>query len=466
MKKIMQIFFIFFSCLIFSSELRIYSDNSVYYPDKPNSFIGFNGNVEVFCDNYKLSVYRKYEAKGNSPLLKLFDTYLNLSDKLHLIGEQEVLIGKMIDSLRFSSNESVSKFLKNSGEYAIKIAELKRKKQLLKNELDIVKIRISEMAPSVFPFYCDFPKGFKSVRYEFKGITYRVLNKLYIDSSSGKVDVVKEISLKNKSGIDIVADSILILNIASSRYFSPISFSPWIVRERDFRTSAPLKTKKMSKGMFDVAASMPVSPQEVSQLESRVYLLGRTTLFSDGIEKRFKVKSKKVPYSKQLVVYPYIDKNVYNEYSFSLPFEVDSDYWEVFVGKKVFSRVRGVFEKQQNRYKIFAGIDYSVEVSRKRKLNFQEEKGLFSKKNVLKDGYEITLRNVSDKIKRVNVVDRVPVSVKEGVIIRDVKVNGVSNYNIDKKGKLAFKVELKPGEAKNIDVSFVIEFPEGKDIVY
>ncbi len=466
MKRLFVFAILLFGFSLYSSELKIYNDKCVYSPDRPESFVGFNSDVKVFCDNYKLPLYKGESVKGKSPLKNLFNSYLKLSDNLQLVSEKKAILEKVFNSIKFGSNQSVAVFLKNIDVYAKSLAETKKKERVLKDKIAEIKGKMNRMAPASFPYYCQLPEKFKSVYYEFKGIDYKLKNKLIFNEKLKNVKVIKEISLKNASGIDIYADKLYILNIYSKRYFAPIDFNPWIIRERVYRAM-----KTASKGLSEedmlgaVPATAPV-PRRAVQTESRVYLIENVNLFSDGIEKNYKVKEETVPYTKRLTVYPYFDNKVYNEYTFKLPFEVDTHYWEAYVGKKVFSSVKGVFSKKENLYRVFAGIDYSINVSRKRDLNFKEEKGFFNKKKVVKDGYELIFRNLSDKVKNLTVVDRVPVSRKEEIVVRDVKVTGIGSYNIDKKGKLLFDIELKAGEVKKVKVSFVIEYPEDQEIFY
>ena len=469
MKKIVLFICLCFFLSVFASELRIYNDKCVYYPDSPKSFVGFNSNVVVFCDNYKLPLFKGNKVEGVSPLKKLFGKYKDLSFNFAKVSEKKAILEKAVNSLKVSGSMDLAKIFEKSDYFASKLATVKKEERDLNDKVSALVSEINRMAPSVYPYYCNIPKKFNSIKYQFKGIDTKISNKVFFDVNSKRAKVLKQLTLKNSSGIDIKADKIYVLNIYSRRYFSPIDFRPWVVRERVFGTRK-MVARKPANETYNMVGDIPAEPSPVEkqavQTESRVYMLENVNLFSDGLEKNFKIKEGIVGFEKHLVVYPYTDVRVYNEYKFKLPFEVDSHYWEVSVGKKSFSNVKGMFDKDKKFYRIFAGIDYSVLVSRKKDLNFKEEKGFFSKKKVVKDGYELVFKNISDKAKDLNVVDRVPVSVKEDIVVRDVVINGINDYKLGKKGKLSFNLHLKPGDVKKVKVTFVIEYPENQKIWY
>ncbi len=465
MKKLFVFVLFFVSLFAFSSEVRVFNDKVVYVPNKPSSFIGFNSAVKVVCDNKVLPLKRGIKPPETFSLYKVYVDYLDTLNKISVLEKQKLLYDKAFENFQFKNSNDFSIFFKNAGTYASKYAKIENEIERLKVKFDNLKDILSPATQDKFPFYCDLPKNAKSFKLIFKGIYMNIKNKLFLtDNNNGYV--IKELAIKNASGIDIKANKFYILNRYAMQYFNVIEFYPWQIREgvKNMRYAPVAKSKPAAARI----AQLPVEKQSSmpTQLASRLYYLENVNLPSDGIEKKFDVKKEKVKINKRLVVYPYTNTSVFNEYSFKLPFEIDGNFWEVFAGKETYSNVRGRFDKDNNVYRVFAGIDYSLEVERKKIVNFGKETGFFSKTKVLKDGYKITIRNLGDKAKHLYVIDRVPVSTNEDIKVKDVVVEGVKDYKIGKKGKLVAQVNLEPKQVVKIKVVFTIEHPKDVEITY
>ena len=467
MKKLLVLLVFFVSLCVFSSEIRVFNDKVVYVPDKPSSFIGFNSAVKVVCDNKVLPLKKGIKPPETFSLYKIYVDYLDTLNKISVLEKQKTLYDRAFQNLQFKSNNDFSMFFKNAGTYATKYTKIENEIERLKVKLDNLKDRLNSATQDGFPYYCDLPKNAKSFKLHFKGVYSDIKNKLFI-SDSNEGFVVKELVLKNSSGIDIKADKFYILNRYAMQYFNVINFYPWQVRKSERGEGFNYAPVAKSKPAVARIVQLPAEEQSPmpTQLASRLYYLENVNLPSDGIDRKFDIKKEKVKIEKRLVVYPYKNTSVFNEYSFKLPFEIDGNYWEVFAGKESYSRVKGRFDKEKNIYRVFAGIDYSVEVNRERIVNFGKEKGFFSKTKVIKDGYKITIRNLGDKAKHLYVIDRIPISTNEDIKVKDVVVEGVKNYKIGKKGKLVAQVNLKPKQVVKIKVVFTIEHPKDVEITY
>ena len=469
MRKLFVFLVFFVSFCVFSSEVRVFNDRVEYVPDKPSSFIGFNRAVKVVCDNKVLPLKKGIKPPETFSLYKIYVDYLDTLNRISVLERQKVLYDKAFENVQFKTNNDFSMFFKSAGTYAAKYTKVESEIERLKVKLDNLKDRLNSATQDGYPYYCDLPQEFNSFKLQFNGVQIGVKNKLFIGKDN-QGDVVKELVIKNSSGIDIKADKFYILNRSSLRFFSVIDFNPWkiekMVREEAYDYVGSGRRLGAMPKMARSPKTMAINEKPPVQLASRLYFLENVNLPSDGIEKKFEVKRENVKIKKRLVVYPYRSSSVFNEYSFKLPFEIDGNQWEVFAGKESYSRVRGSFDREDNVYRVFAGIDYSLEVKRERIVNFGEEKGFFSKTRVVKDGYKITVRNIGDKEKTLYVIDRVPVSTEKDIIVKNVSIEGVKDYNINKKGKLEFKLKLKPRQVVKVKVVFTIEHPADVEIDY
>ncbi len=467
MKRFVFFVLLFFPLLVFPSELRVFKDGCVYYPDNKNPFVGFN-RADVFCDGVKVRVFPFNGVLNEKCYLKdFYNRALSLSGKIEVLNKEKSFLNNVERGLKFGSYQDTVSAFKNARYFAKTYFEIEKKIKELSLKLKRLNGILSSCAVSKHPFFASLPASFNSYRIEFKGIDFKTENLFYYDANSKKGRVLKDLVMVNRSGIDLKCDSVYLMNFSSRRSFYPYQFAPWEITEgkayeeeysssRMLSAAPPMKKKAINK--------LSREKISISQIDSRVYLLQNVMLPSDGKEKRFKLFSSIVSVSSRLVVYPRRDTTVYREYSFNLPFEIDSDQWKVYSGKEVYDNVQGAF--RDKKYRIFAGVDYSIRVDRKDIVNFEKKEGFFKTKKTLKDGYEIVLRNIGKKNKEVSVIDAIPISTNADIRVRDVKVTGVQKYRLSKKGKLEFKVDLKPGQIKRIKVVFVIEYPEDAEIYY
>ncbi|BBB33216.1 conserved hypothetical protein [Thermotomaculum hydrothermale] len=468
MRKGLILFVLLCTFFAFSSEVRVFNDKVVYYPDKPSSFIGFNKDVNVVCNNEVLPIFKGEKVPQNFSLFKTYIDYIKLKNDIATLKKQKEVIDKAFRSLQLKSNGDFALFLKNSENYAKKYSSIERKLNALKVKREKLEKLLKSSTYTLKPYFCDLPEKIYSFKMEFQGIQISTKNKLFINNDGKTCRVVKELSLLNRSGIDIKADEFYILAMNSSRYFEVIEFYPWTITgephiepsDREGFLGAVPQTRRMMKTA--AKEKMPV----VNQLDTRIFLLNNISLPSNGVEKKFKIDEKEVKLTKRLVVYPYQSLDVYKEYSFKLPFAPLGSNWQVFAGKESYSNVTGTFDKETDVYRIFAGKEYAIDVKREPVLNMGSEEGFFSKKKIDKKGYKITLRNLGNKEKRVFVIDRIPVSTLEGIVVKDVKVKGLKKYNINKEGKLSGEVNLKPHDKIVIEVTFSVVYPADMDIYY
>ncbi len=451
--------FFLFRLSVYASELQVFKDKAVYFPDKPKSFIGFN-NAEVYCNGERVKVYRIYKAKGNSPLEKKYNQFLGLKEEESYLKKKLSVFDSVVKSANLKTAGDIYSFLKNLPVYTKNYVKDEAKLNEIAFKLQSLKSYLSSVTHDFNPYYVDLPPGCKDMKIVFEGIDFDTEN-LFIVGKDG-AQAVKRLKIINRSGIDIFAEKILLMNFSSKRYFVPRDFNPWSVDfEREEIVMRMVMPQAPSKKSFKMKNPKP----EARQIESRVYLLKNLDLPCDGKEKKITIAEKSIAFEHSLVVFPYVDLTVYNEYAFKLPFEPDSNEWIVKVGKKVFSKCYGKLDSKRKKYKIFAGEDFSISVSRKRIVSFEKNVGFFKGKNVKKDGYEIELYNLSEKNKKLKVIDRIPVPKKEEIKVKNVKISGAP-YVLDKEGKVVFNVSLKPGEFKKLRVVFEIEYPEDQSIYY
>jgi uncharacterized protein (TIGR02231 family) len=110
------------------------------------------------------------------------------------------------------------------------------------------------------------------------------------------------------------------------------------------------------------------------------------------------------------------------------------------------------------------GIDEGVKIERVPYEDESMKKGLFKKKTELPSGYTIKVKNLKQSVFNVTVMDLVPVSKSKEVKVDAQVINPKPDAMDVETGILTWKLSLKPGEAKEIKVKYVITHPENNTL--
>lgn len=130
---------------------------------------------------------------------------------------------------------------------------------------------------------------------------------------------------------------------------------------------------------------------------------------------------------------------------------VGSDY----VGK---SGIENVSPGEE--FDLSLGIDPTIEVKRELVKKFKSESGFFGKNERTEYTHRITVENHRDRSCTINIFDQLPVSQNEQIVVKEIKLDPPP-LSKDEKGILQWRIELEPGDKKEIVLHFFIEYPKG-----
>ena len=100
-------------------------------------------------------------------------------------------------------------------------------------------------------------------------------------------------------------------------------------------------------------------------------------------------------------------------------------------------------------------------MNRQRKKDF-EQKRFFSNKKREERHFEITVLNTKQEAVNMVVYDQVPVAARNDI---KVNVNELNGGNLDKKsGMVTWKLELKPGEKKVLQLKYSVDLPKYENL--
>ncbi len=118
-------------------------------------------------------------------------------------------------------------------------------------------------------------------------------------------------------------------------------------------------------------------------------------------------------------------------------------------------------------YELGFGLDDGVKVSRVSVRRAKGETGIISASNVDEQHYKITLNNLHDREMPILVLDQMPYSEDENIAVEVLPITAQPfevNYD-DKRGVIAWSLDLKPKEERELAFSYQIKWPAKRDVI-
>lgn len=132
-------------------------------------------------------------------------------------------------------------------------------------------------------------------------------------------------------------------------------------------------------------------------------------------------------------------------------------YFETsFVGKSIIDTHIGT-----DTLEISLGKDEGIIVNRERKRDF-EQKRFFSGKKREERHFELTVMNAKKQDISVSVYDQIPVAVRDNIKINVINTDG-GEVN-EKTGLVTWKLTLKPGEKRVLQLKYAVDYPKNEDL--
>ncbi len=158
--------------------------------------------------------------------------------------------------------------------------------------------------------------------------------------------------------------------------------------------------------------------------------------------------------------YAYLRGKVKNETDYPLL----SGSVGVFVGHDYLGRSSVNNIAPSEEFELSLGIDEGIKVERELVRKYREETGVVSKKEKVAYIYRIKVESYKKHRCSVTVVDQLPVSQTEEIKVEELKLTPKPNER-DEKGILKWNITLDPGEKKEMEIGFSVEYPRGKMIM-
>lgn len=145
-----------------------------------------------------------------------------------------------------------------------------------------------------------------------------------------------------------------------------------------------------------------------------------------------------------------------------LPGEVSLYRDGVYTGRGVFPLIVQGEEKE-----LGFGQDDAVKVARVELKRAKGESGIITSSNTDEEHYKITVKNYHDWAMPVTILDQMPVSEDEKIVVEllPMTTEPTERDYDDKLGLLAWTYELKPQEEKEIALSYETKWPSKREII-
>lgn len=127
-----------------------------------------------------------------------------------------------------------------------------------------------------------------------------------------------------------------------------------------------------------------------------------------------------------------------------------------FVGKSIIDTHIGT-----DTLEISLGKDEGIIVNRERKRDFEQNR-FFSGKKREERHFEITVMNTKKEDVSVSVFDQVPVAVRDNIKINVLNSDGAELS--EKTGMVTWKLNLKPGEKRVLQLKYAVDYPKNQDL--
>jgi len=457
---------------VYASSLAVYQDNTFYHFTPKDNFIGFTKNVEAKCKGSSIPLLVSSSCPSDGRLCQLLEKWEKTDQELETVKANAQVLEKLI-SLPQPTTFDADTWIESAKRLGVEQARLSTLHKSLTDNAEIIEGEFQKQAGSRFALQtsqvCDkeieltIPRGYISFSTHYEADM----------SDEKKAAITQYLSVTNRSGIDIQADTAMFFYRSSQQYLSPIHFRPWIVSKYEPRpeyTKSNLAKRKSMDIMAEseriappVAMSAPVATYE----DAREYKIEGLLLPSTAVPVDVKVVSWSSELDCGIRAYPYENTDAFYVCTFEPKYQIDSNNWKVRSSGELINE-NAVGEYREGKYDLYTKIEEDIKIERRRIVNKERETGIFGGTLRKKDGFTLTLINKSDKAKDVTLIERIPTSTTEEIKSKLLNVSSEKkvNYTMLKDGQIEVKLTLAPHEHKKIDVLFEISHDKDMQVDY
>ncbi|PHS38373.1 MAG: hypothetical protein COB07_08785 [Sulfurovum sp.] len=462
--------------LSYASSLAVYQDKTFYTYTPQNNFIGFSQGLKASCEGTTIPLSGMTHCPEESRLCQELTSLKNTEEKVAAVVANTKVLSQLV-SLPQPTTFDANAWIESAKRIGEEQARLLTQRRVLNEERELKQRNFQKQAPTEQAVQMN--KSCKeevelSIPYGYVSFSTRYEANINDDK---EVTVSQYLSITNRSGIDIEADTAMFYYRSARQNIYPTHFTPWIVSKyvpRPTRVrkpkSAMRKEMSINMAMMDeqrvelpVMAAAPTASYE----DAREYKIKNLTLPSSGVALEVQVLTWKAALSCEVRAYPYVNRQAFHVCSFTPKYQIDANHWKVKSADEVIND-NAAGEYRDERYALYTKVEEDIKIERKPIVKRERETGIFGGTERKKDGFVLTLTNKSDKEKTLTLVERIPTSTTEEIKVKllSIKSELKVNYKILKDGQIEMKLTLAPHENKKIEVLFEMAYDKELKVSY
>ncbi|WP_295419832.1 DUF4139 domain-containing protein [Sulfurovum sp.] len=457
-----------------ASSLAVYQDQTIYDLTPKDNYIGFAKGVKVKCEGNTVALETMYDCPADKRLCKELLSLKETQQKLIAIQANTKVLDEIV-SLPRPTTFDAGAWIESARLIGTEKAALLTKAKKASEALTLKESAFKKQAPSkkALALTQRCPKELElTIPYGY--VSFSTAYEADMLNDEEMIKVTQYLSVTNRSGIDIEADTAMFYYRSAHQYVNPIHFNPWIVRKyepgpvRTYRKSMMKEANlEMMAADEENAGSMPMAAPVASYEDAREYKIQDLTLPSTGVPLNVEVLSWKAPLKCEVRAYPYVSSRAFYVCAFKPKFQIDSNRWKIRSAKETINE-NAVGEYRDEHYNLYAKVEEDIQIQRKQIVQRARETGIFGGTARKKDGFVLTLTNKSDKPKALTLIDRIPTSTTEEIKVKLLKVSSDKkvDYKMVKDGKIEMKLILAANESKKIEVLFELSYDKDMKISY
>lgn len=460
--------------LSYASSLAVYQDKTFYNYTPTTSFIGFTKGISSTCEGRSIGLKSSTSCPPEERLCKEIEALDVLENKQNIIVYNGTLLEKFV-SLPQPQTIDASSWIAAAEMLAEKKASIYQKQEKIIKKRKLLENRFKKQAPVKEALEIEaicannleliLPYGYVSFSTSYEA-----------NLEEKELTVTQNLSIVNRSGIDIEADTAMFYYRSAQQYVNPIHFTPWVVSkyEPKFRKvykksmvkSAPMMELAMVAENSENAGNVMPEPT-VSYEDAREYKITNLTLPSTGVPLEVKVLSWKAALKCEVKAYPYRNTKAFHVCSFTPKYQIDSNTWKVKSRNEMLNE-RAVGEYRKGKYNIYTKVEEDIQILRKPIVKKERQTGIFGGTARKQDGFTLTLTNKSSKEKKFTLIERIPTSTTAEIKSKllSIKSEKKVEYKMLKDGKIEIAIRLSANQIQKIDVLFEITYDKNLKVNY
>ena len=458
--------------LSYASSLAVYQDKTFYSYAPQNNYIGFAQGVKAKCEGTTIPLSGMTHCPEDNRLCQELTSLKSTEEKVEAVVANIKVLAQLV-TLPQPTTFDAGAWIESAKRIGEEQARLLTQQRLLSEEGELKKRNFQKQAPTQHALRTTktckkeieltIPYGYVSFSTNYEANI--------IDDK--EVTVTQYLSIINRSGIDMEAESAMFYYRSANQYIRPTHFTPWIVSKYVPRPTRVRKSKKamsVNMAMMDEQrVSMPImeAAPTASYEDAREYKIENLTLPSTGVALNVQVLTWKAALSCEIRAYPYAGREAFHVCSFTPKHQIDANRWKVKSADKMINE-NAAGEYRDEYYNLYTKVEEDIKIERKPIVKRARETGIFGGTERKKDGFTLTLTNKSNKEKTLMLTERIPTSTTEEIKVKllSIKSDKKINYKVLKDGKIEMKLALAPHDNKKIEVLFEITYDKDLKVSY